>query len=171
MLSLTFNRRPVSTLSPAPAVPALERDNWTEFNAAWERWKLPAPQVNEKPSPSKKCATPERLSQPISIFTSFLCGRRHTPPPSARPSTGCQQTRTRHWRQPEGRRSLPHLESVVRAPPVSQLDVRRAKQGASCQVKDLMFQKETNTSHHVRRTKDTNRGHSSISAAWLAVRL
>ncbi len=25
--------------------------NWTEYNAAWERWKLPAPQVNEKPSP------------------------------------------------------------------------------------------------------------------------
>ena len=25
--------------------------NWAEFNAAWERWKLPAPRVIEKPSP------------------------------------------------------------------------------------------------------------------------
>jgi group II intron reverse transcriptase/maturase len=25
--------------------------NWTEFTAAWERWKLPAPRVTEKPSP------------------------------------------------------------------------------------------------------------------------
>lgn len=65
---------------------------------------------------------PERLSPQIliSIFTSSSPGRRSTPPPSARPSTGCPQARTKRWRQAV-RRCLPSLESTVRVLPESQL--------------------------------------------------